>query len=114
MNEKVKYFHKRGTGKNKSYTIASVYDEENKVLLIGKSICSPKDTFKKKIGRTISYGRAIKNPLFILNMVDSPYFEENVQLLFSIFDLEIPEDIDYDDKIGVMSKFSRELARHKL
>lgn len=43
-------------------TVASVYDDETNVLAFGVAICSPKDLFKKSIGREIAYKRALETP----------------------------------------------------
>ena len=35
-------------------------------LLIGTTVCSPKDSFTRKRGRVIAHGRAISNPVYVL------------------------------------------------
>ena len=43
--------------------VASVYDHDNNTMFFGVSICSPKDQFKKEVGRDIAYKRALKMPV---------------------------------------------------
>lgn len=43
-------------------TVASVYDPVNNRMTFGAAICSPKDTFKKSIGREIAEKRARQFP----------------------------------------------------
>ena len=43
-------------------TVASVYDPVNNRMTFGTAICSPKDTFKKSIGREIAEKRARQFP----------------------------------------------------
>lgn len=42
--------------------VASVYDHDTNTMFFGASICSPKDQFKKSIGRELAYRRALKMP----------------------------------------------------
>lgn len=42
--------------------VASVYDRDSDVICFGYAICSPKDIFKKSVGRELAYKRALKNP----------------------------------------------------
>lgn len=41
-------------------TICTVYDDETQQVSIGYSLCHECDTFNRKLGRTISHGRAMK------------------------------------------------------
>lgn len=41
--------------------------QDNK-LLVGEAVCSEKDQFNKKLGRTIALGRANKHPLVKLDL----------------------------------------------
>jgi len=43
--------------------VASVYDHDTNTMYFGASICSPKDQFKKSVGREIAYKRALKTPM---------------------------------------------------
>ena len=43
-------------------TIASVYNNEDNTMSFGMAICSPKDTFKKSVGRELAYQRALTDP----------------------------------------------------
>lgn len=43
-------------------TVASVYDKKENTLSFGVAVCSPKDTFKKSIGREIALKRATESP----------------------------------------------------
>lgn len=43
-------------------TVASVYDPVDNKMTFGAAICSPKDTFKKSVGREISEKRARQFP----------------------------------------------------
>lgn len=47
-------------------TICSVLDKEKNTLSFGAAICSAKDRFVKKIGRELSYKRAMENPMLVL------------------------------------------------
>lgn len=51
-------------------TICSVFDTEMKQLFIGYTICDPRDTFKKSIGRKIAYEKAMKNPYKTIDIKD--------------------------------------------
>lgn len=50
------YFHGK-TVDNCRFTISAKIQEEGDLLILGASICSHKDNFSRKIGRTISEGR---------------------------------------------------------
>jgi hypothetical protein len=66
-------------GKTKSgrrFTIAGVPDKDK--LKIGLAICNPKDQFCKKIGRSISEGRA-KNKTYYFELSND--FKENIQIV---------------------------------
>lgn len=43
--------------------VASVYDKKEDMMYFGVSVCSPKDVFKKVVGRKIAYDRAIHMPV---------------------------------------------------
>lgn len=54
-------------------TICSVLNKETNTLSFGVAFCSSKDRFVKKIGREISYKRALENPILTL-----PVTKDNV------------------------------------
>ena len=56
------YTHKfyEQTGKQRRATCCGIYDPEIRMMIVDVALCSHKDTFKKKIGRLISEGRARK------------------------------------------------------
>lgn len=39
-------------------TVATIWNTEDNTMRFGVSVCSPKDTFKKEIGRDLAYNRA--------------------------------------------------------
>ena len=78
MAQKIKYFHKRNVGKVRSFTLASIYDTDTNTISIGMALCGLKDSFNKKIGRTIAEGRARKNPLIIINIDFNYTFTEGL------------------------------------
>lgn len=43
-------------------TVASVYDSKENTMSFGIASCSPKDTFKKEVGRKLAEDRARINP----------------------------------------------------
>lgn len=47
---------------SKRYTIAVVYDDEDRTIKFGLATCLPSDNFCKAIGRDIAQNNAIKNP----------------------------------------------------
>ena len=51
-------------------TIASVYDPVKNQMTFGAAICSPKDTFKKSIGREIAEKRARQFPEITVVAID--------------------------------------------
>ena len=53
------------------YTVCSVLDDETRVLSFGIARCSSKDSFSKKIGRELSYERAINNPVCKIQVPDN-------------------------------------------
>lgn len=57
---------------NKNKTVAGIFDRENHMLKIGVSVCSNNDNYNKKIGRTISEGRALKKPEFTTEVENYP------------------------------------------
>lgn len=57
----IKFKHLRNPENNKLYaTICNLIDESEVKIAAGLSLCSTKDNFSRKIGRTISYNRALK------------------------------------------------------
>jgi hypothetical protein len=57
-------------------TICAIFDEETGKLSMGIARCSEKDRFVKKIGREISYKRAVENPQLIMNLRKYERFSE--------------------------------------
>lgn len=51
-------------------TVASVYDPIDNKMTFGAAICSPKDTFKKSIGREIAEKRARQFPEVTVVAID--------------------------------------------
>lgn len=47
-------------------TVASVYDPDKNKMYFGVAVCSPKDTFKKSVGRELAEDRARNKPAFIV------------------------------------------------
>lgn len=43
-------------------TVSAVLDTETDTINFGVAVCSPKDLFKKSIGRELSYKRAVESP----------------------------------------------------
>jgi len=71
MHEKIKYNGEEyrvgyqheiveNNKKIKAVTTAYIKDADDNVIAIGKSVCSKKDQFSKKLGRTIAKGRMLK------------------------------------------------------
>lgn len=50
-------------------TVSAVLDSETDTLSFGVAVCSPKDLFKKSIGRELSYKRAIESPECVVRLV---------------------------------------------
>lgn len=48
--------------------VASVYDRDTNTMFFGASICSPKDQFKKSVGRELAYRRALKIPVKVTRL----------------------------------------------
>jgi hypothetical protein len=48
-------------------TVASVYDPEKNVMSFGVAVCSPKDIFKKSIGRELALERAKTKPVAVVS-----------------------------------------------
>ena len=57
-------------------TVCAIFDEETGKLSMGIARCSEKDRFVKKIGREISYKRAVENPQLIVNLRKYERFSE--------------------------------------
>lgn len=53
------------------YTVCSILNDETRTLTFGLARCSSKDAFSKKIGRDLSYERAIKNPVCEIKVPDN-------------------------------------------
>ena len=49
------------------YTIAIIYDDENRQIRMGVAVCQPTDNFSKKIGRDIAYQNALDKPFHIID-----------------------------------------------
>jgi len=43
-------------------TVASIYNAKENIMSFGVAVCSPKDTFKKSVGRKLAEDRARINP----------------------------------------------------
>ena len=52
-------------------TVATVYNETERTMTFGAAVCSPKDTFKKSVGRELALERATKNPEITVKIVKS-------------------------------------------
>lgn len=50
----------------KRYTMAAVYDDEDKTIKFGLAICQPVDNFCKAIGRKIAEQNALNHPFHII------------------------------------------------
>ena len=57
-------------------TVCAVFDEETGKLSMGIARCSEKDRFVKKIGRELSYKRAMENPQLTMNLRKYERFSE--------------------------------------
>lgn len=57
---KIKFFHLRGPNNRPFATVCKLILEDNRVISLGISICAANDNFSKKIGRDISFSRALK------------------------------------------------------
>lgn len=57
-------------------TVCGIFDEETGKLSMGIARCSEKDRFIKKIGRELSYSRAIENPQLVMNLRKYERFSE--------------------------------------
>jgi hypothetical protein len=64
------FFHTKPERNKRRATFAGIV--EGKTISIGVSVCSTKDNFQKKLGRTIAEGRARKNPTCELHFDDFP------------------------------------------
>jgi len=56
--------------KNKEHKLTYAGIVKDNKLHVGEAMCSPKDEFNKKLGRTIALGRAVKHPLVKLDLSD--------------------------------------------
>lgn len=50
----------------KRYTIAAVYDDEDKTIKFGLATCQPVDNFCKAVGREIAEKNAIEKPFYTI------------------------------------------------
>lgn len=78
----VKSFPKGKKHVTRMVSLSGVITERG--LQIGQAICSEKDTFNKKLGRTISEGRALKNPIAVFDTIP----EEKYHAKFMEFSLD--------------------------
>ncbi len=73
--------------------IAAIVNDEDKTLSFGVSICSTKDIFSKREGRTKALGRAKYHiPLLVKMLDDRPIttqFVEHAKMLESVIDSQI-------------------------
>lgn len=74
------------------YTVCSILDDETRTLTFGIARCSSKDAFSKKIGRDLSYERAIKNPVCKIQV------PENLKI----------SDVTVDVAFRLMERFEKE------
>ncbi len=49
-------------------TVCAIFDEETGKLSMGVARCSEKDKFVKKVGRELSYNRAMNSPQLVMNL----------------------------------------------
>jgi len=49
-------------------TICSILDTDDETLSFGAALCSKRDRFCKKIGRELSYNRALNNPMRVVSV----------------------------------------------
>jgi hypothetical protein len=57
---KLKFIHLRDTDNKPFATVCKLILKDNRVISLGISICAASDNFSKKIGRDISFSRALK------------------------------------------------------
>ena len=50
-------------------TVASIYDPVNNEMRFGVAVCSPKDTFKKSVGRQLATDRARIRPNVVVKPI---------------------------------------------
>ena len=61
---KIKFYHQKNSLNENAFTVCLLLNKNNELLSRGISICSLLDTFEKKKGRTLAFGRsfsALKN-----------------------------------------------------
>ena len=63
MDKNTRFYYKHC--ENGGVITAAALRDEDRIVRIGLAFCSPKDHFKKEIGRKIAIGRAIKNPTMV-------------------------------------------------
>lgn len=52
--------------RGRRYTIAVVYDDDDRTIKFGLATCNPSDNFCKKVGQNISIARAFTEPFSII------------------------------------------------
>lgn len=66
------------------YTIAAVFDDEDKTIKFGLAICQPVDNFCKAVGREIAEKNAIENPFHVIENFSgrrNDYADEVMQIM---------------------------------
>lgn len=88
--------------KAKRYTMAAVYDDENKTINFGLAICQPMDNFCKKTGRDIAFKNALAKPFHTITNFSgrrNDYADEVLQIMQAkeqeLCNLEFPRIIKY-------------------
>jgi hypothetical protein len=60
-----RFYHLRvGGGVITAFTSREPLNPEGRKVIMGFSLCSPKDSFQKQFGRLVASGRAVKKPIF--------------------------------------------------
>lgn len=57
-------------------TVCGVFDEDTHTATFGTAVCSPKDLFIKKVGREVSYKRAIETPIKTIHIINVAEFAQ--------------------------------------
>ena len=63
------YYHTKRNDNGRRGTFAGIVDSDSNTIKIGLSVCSAKDQFQKRIGRTISENRAEQQPITIIPLI---------------------------------------------
>lgn len=71
MNKQFVFHTQPQEGTNVRVTVVGVLKENNE-MSIGVSRCSKKDQFIRKLGRNIATGRALKNPMVVIDFQPKP------------------------------------------